>query len=598
MPSTIEIFCCYAREDQELLQNLRSHLMPLQWQGLVTIWSDIDINAGTAWEEELHKHLEASQIILLLISPNFMASEYCYSKEMKRALERHNEEKARVIPILLRPILWKGSPFEHLQMLPKDAKPATRWSDIDEAFYNVAEQISLVVSEVRIQRMLAEAAQLLREQRYEGALVLYEQLLHVQSQTQQQLAQVYRGTALTLVALQRYEESIEVFEQAAKEDAAVVDAQFCQQKALALYELERYDDSLAAYERATQLDPTDARLFVEQAKLLVQLKRYDQAIQAYEQALRLQPTNEAYWIRLGDLHYRLRQYEQALAKYGQAITLQPQDDMLYERKGEILSELERWDEALAVYNQAIVIAPLPRYYEQKGRLLLQLKRYKEALATYEEVLQQKQTSSLWHGKGQALFQLEEYEEALLAYNEAIKLSCHPQYYHDKAVVYERLAQQAYEMEEQRYLEWYQPEEEPVTPDDFDIEEPVMQGNIDTVVVPAREDGFQNVFLKENRWYSIRIHSTMQSQIKYIAAYQTAPHSAITYVAKVSSIELWPDDPGKFVVNFAEPARKIGPIRLLKNGRVKAPQNLRYTSFERLVHARSLDDIWGQDGIGL
>jgi hypothetical protein len=127
------------------------------------------------------------------------------------------------------------------------------------------------------------------------------------------------------------------------------------------------------------------------------------------------------------------------------------------------------------------------------------------------------------------------------------------------------------------------------------EEPITQDDIDTVVVPAREEGVQDVFLKESRWYAIRIHGTMRPQIKYIAVYQVAPQSAITYVAPVSSIEPW-GDTKKFVVNFAEPARKIGPIPLLKKGIVKALQNLRYTNYERLVHAQSLDDIWGQAGI--
>ena len=123
-------------------------------------------------------------------------------------------------------------------------------------------------------------------------------------------------------------------------------------------------------------------------------------------------------------------------------------------------------------------------------------------------------------------------------------------------------------------------------------EVVTQDDIDTVVVPAREEGFQDTFLKENRWYAIRIHGTMRPQIKYLAVYQVAPQSAITYIAPVSSIEPW-GDTNKFIVNFAEPARKIGPIPLLKNGLVKAPQNLRYTNYERLQHAKSLDDIWGK-----
>jgi hypothetical protein len=114
--------------------------------------------------------------------------------------------------------------------------------------------------------------------------------------------------------------------------------------------------------------------------------------------------------------------------------------------------------------------------------------------------------------------------------------------------------------------------------------------VDTVVVPARDDGFEEVFIGENRWYEIRIHGTMRPQIKYIAAYRVAPASAITHVAPVSSIEPWKGS-GKFVVNFAEPAKEIGPISLVKGGRVKALQNLRYTTRQKLESAKTLDDVW-------
>lgn len=119
---------------------------------------------------------------------------------------------------------------------------------------------------------------------------------------------------------------------------------------------------------------------------------------------------------------------------------------------------------------------------------------------------------------------------------------------------------------------------------------VDTGEIDTIVVPAREDGFQETFIGEDRWYAIRIHGTMRPQIKYIAAYKVAPVSAITHIATVKSIEPWKDT-GKFVVNFTEPAKEIVPIPLGSKGRGKAPQAPRYTSKERLESAKTLDDIW-------
>lgn len=119
---------------------------------------------------------------------------------------------------------------------------------------------------------------------------------------------------------------------------------------------------------------------------------------------------------------------------------------------------------------------------------------------------------------------------------------------------------------------------------------VDPSDIDTIVVPARDDGFTEVFRRENRWYKIRMHGSMIPRIKNIAVYRVAPESAITHIAPVSSIEQWPDT-NKYVVNFAEPAKEIGPIRLLPGGRVKAPQAPRYTSRARLEQAENLDQAF-------
>ncbi len=170
---SIEVFCCYAREDQPLLLDLKTHLMPLQREGLITLWADIDINAGEEWEKEIHRHLNTAQIILLLISSDFLASEYCYSIEMQRSMERHERGEARVIPIILRPASWQRTPLGKLQALPTDASPITsrKWHDQDEAFYDVAEGIreaveARLVEEERVRKTEeAERARLVEEER-------------------------------------------------------------------------------------------------------------------------------------------------------------------------------------------------------------------------------------------------------------------------------------------------------------------------------------------------------------------------------------------------------------------------------------------------
>ena len=114
--------------------------------------------------------------------------------------------------------------------------------------------------------------------------------------------------------------------------------------------------------------------------------------------------------------------------------------------------------------------------------------------------------------------------------------------------------------------------------------------VNTIVVPAREDGFNEVFLGEDRWYAIRVHRAMMPRVKYIAAYQVAPVSAITHWAAVKNIAPWQDS-GKFVVNFAKPAKEVKPIPLVPKSRVRALQNIRYTSFDKLQRAKTLDEVF-------
>jgi hypothetical protein len=115
-------------------------------------------------------------------------------------------------------------------------------------------------------------------------------------------------------------------------------------------------------------------------------------------------------------------------------------------------------------------------------------------------------------------------------------------------------------------------------------------DLNTVVVAAREEGFEQEFLKNNCWYAIRIHASMLDKIKYVAAYQVAPVSAITYYAEVSKIEKWKDT-NKYILYFKEKAIKIKTIPLDKTKKGLAPQAPRYTSIERLLKAKSLAEVF-------
>ena len=151
--TAIELFYSYAHEDEELRNQLDKHLRLLQRQGYLSPWFDRDIRAGGDWASEIHGQLESAQIILLLISADFLASDYCYSVEMQRALARHQAGEATVIPIILRSVDWRQDPaLRSLQALPTDGKPITTWPSpptYDDAFTDIAQGIRQVVEALR-----------------------------------------------------------------------------------------------------------------------------------------------------------------------------------------------------------------------------------------------------------------------------------------------------------------------------------------------------------------------------------------------------------------------------------------------------------------
>jgi hypothetical protein len=144
----VEVFYSYSHRDEGLREELQKHLSVLRRNGIIDDWHDRKISPGSEWGSEIDTHLNSAKIILLLVSPDFLASDYCYGIEMKRALERHEAKEACAIPVILRHCDWYGAPFAKLQALPRDAKPVTAWTDTDEAFTDIAKGISRAVGEL------------------------------------------------------------------------------------------------------------------------------------------------------------------------------------------------------------------------------------------------------------------------------------------------------------------------------------------------------------------------------------------------------------------------------------------------------------------
>ena len=146
MTPGVELFFSYSHRDEALRDELANHLRLLERQGLLTTWHDRKITAGSEWAGQIDQHLEQAKIILLLISADFLASDYCYDIELNLAMERHRQREAVVIPVILRPVDWQGTDFRGLQALPQNAKPVTIWNNQDEAFADISKGIREVVT--------------------------------------------------------------------------------------------------------------------------------------------------------------------------------------------------------------------------------------------------------------------------------------------------------------------------------------------------------------------------------------------------------------------------------------------------------------------
>lgn len=135
------VFFSYSHADEALRDQLEKQLSMLKRQGVIDTWHDRRIGAGQEIAQAIDEQINRDDIILLLVSADFLASDYCYDIEVKRAMERHETGEAIVIPVILRACDWHHAPFGKLNAVPRDGRPITQWADIDEAFLKVAKAV-------------------------------------------------------------------------------------------------------------------------------------------------------------------------------------------------------------------------------------------------------------------------------------------------------------------------------------------------------------------------------------------------------------------------------------------------------------------------
>ena len=134
----VEVFCVYAQKDEPLQRALKMHIDNTDYEKYKLKWRERLVEPGVDWTQEFDPQINSTQLVLLLISIDFLDSRYSYGRELARALERHRAGEVRIIPIILRAVHWQNQPFANLQVLPREARPISAWEDKDKVFSEIA----------------------------------------------------------------------------------------------------------------------------------------------------------------------------------------------------------------------------------------------------------------------------------------------------------------------------------------------------------------------------------------------------------------------------------------------------------------------------
>lgn len=295
----VEVFYSYSHKDAKLRDALETHLALLKRQAVITSWSDRKIGAGDEWRGDIAQHLQTARVILLLISANFLASDYCVDVEMRQAMDRHAAGHAIVIPIYLQPCDWQGMPFGELQGLPPGAKPVTRWANRQEAFASIAKGLRAVIEQ--LPRLSSRPAK-----------------------TASRDAGRYYTRGIEHLQNREYDRAISAFDRALalepRSGSPWVAWEYYHRGLAQYYRGER-NSALADWNRTIELDARNAFAYRQRANAYFDAGDDRRALSDYGRAIRLAPEVAKAYYNRGLLHARLDKHEKAVADFRRALAV-------------------------------------------------------------------------------------------------------------------------------------------------------------------------------------------------------------------------------------------------------------------------------------
>ncbi|WP_427158682.1 tetratricopeptide repeat protein [Aliinostoc sp. HNIBRCY26] len=425
--TAIEVFISYHQKDEELCEELEKHLATLLREQTITSWHNREIVAGQEFQAEINKYLKRAGLILLLVSPDFLASDYHWTVEVTRALEQNAAGKARVIPVLLRHADWDNPPIDKLSPLPSNRKPIKSWVDRDEAFLEVVKGIRQEVARLvassnysppqeisqelekcqdQVTRLINEADRLLKDEKLEEAAFKYKAALRLEPNSV--LAQ--NILVFVLHKLGKLEEAIATYDKALRLNPNFATAHYNLanvlfdklEKAIAVYQRATAKDNkailamLAAYEKATYLEK-NAIAQINLGLALFNQGKLEEAITAYQETMYLE--------------------KEAITAYQEVLYLE-EEAVFHIQQRLALFNQDKLKEAITEYQKALYLCAL----NNLGLSLFNQGKLEEAIMSYEKALRLNSNfATVYNNLGNVLFMQGKLEEAITSYEKALRL---------------------------------------------------------------------------------------------------------------------------------------------------------------------------------
>ncbi len=370
---TVHIFCSYSHKDEEALEDLKAHLAEVRRQGLIDDWHDRRIKPGEDWAQAIDDALEKADIVLLLISPGFMKSEYCNGVELKQALKQVRAGRTRVIPIYIEHAYWEGAPFARFQGLPDDALPVyDKDVDPNKAWVGVVEGIVRAVRELRGDTTPRRGFRIwspgLERSRFGPRLVAAGLLVLLlagfavwwltRSMDPALSARLSEGRIFLNTG--RYEKALEKFDAALALAPDHPEAILGREKASVLAGIGPDFNAEVAAARLRVLDqehPNDAHVQMMQARLAAAGGDGERAWRLFQRAAELDPDVAQAWFALGVLSHKEGRLEEARKLYAKALALAPEHRQYCTNMAALHLELGEFEEARKKYEKLLEVSP-------------------------------------------------------------------------------------------------------------------------------------------------------------------------------------------------------------------------------------------------